>query len=135
MDFYQALTRKSQEEFWTMYEAELKKAPTEPEIASIKTYEKFKALHRHNLTYIEHWAFLGHETLEPSECPLCKDVQIKVIYAGFPFKLCCNEDCFNVTGFWSWVPHIYFNGIFFPYVGSYWQNLYAWLTSDFDTIE
>ncbi len=61
-------------------------------------------------------------------CPKCGRESLKVIYAGIPARLCTDEACSCLWGFWSflitWLP---FNGFFFVYEGSYLKGLWAWL--------
>lgn len=61
-------------------------------------------------------------------CPKCGRLSEKVIYAGIPARLCTDETCSCLWGFWSflitWLP---FNGIFFVYEGSYLKGLWQWL--------
>ena len=62
------------------------------------------------------------------ECPSCKADGDKVIYMGIPVKLCMNENCNTVWGFWSfimtWIP---FNGYFTVYEGNYFVELFYWI--------
>lgn len=60
-------------------------------------------------------------------CPRCGDGAYRVIYAGFPMKLCKNGKCNCVWGFFSWVPSLMFNGWFAVFEGSYWRALWRWL--------
>ena len=64
------------------------------------------------------------------KCPLCSRPGEKVIYAGFPMKLCTDNECRCLWGFWSFIPHVSFNGFFFTYEGSYLPALWTWLTGD-----
>lgn len=66
-------------------------------------------------------------------CPDCGSAGWRVIYLGFPMKLCEDDACCTVWGFWSWLP------FWFPVVsdtgfkftayepGHYWSSLRAWL--------
>lgn len=65
-----------------------------------------------------------------SRCPQCDCEGEKVIYLGFPMKLCPNEWCNTVWGNWSWVAHRWFNGYFMRYDGNYLPALWHWLTGD-----
>jgi hypothetical protein len=68
-------------------------------------------------------------------CPLCKGSDThKVIYMGFPMKLCGSNTCNCVWGFWSIVPLIfpintfgYFS--FMGYTGHYLPALWFWMTN------
>ncbi len=76
----------------------------------------------------------------PLKCPLCGYEAMKVIYMGFPMKLCMNEEeCNCLWGMWSWVlrvfpvavedefadePYFRFQG----YRGSYLRALWTFLT-------
>ena len=60
-------------------------------------------------------------------CPLCGDDPKKVIYMGFPMKLCGDDQCNCLGGFWSWVPALWFNGWFMQYDGCYLPALWEWL--------
>jgi len=66
------------------------------------------------------------------KCPECGCEADKVIYMGFPMKLCPNERCNTLWGFWSWIPCIWFNGWFMKYKGCYFDALIAWLAEDYD---
>lgn len=62
-------------------------------------------------------------------CPLCKQNGVsKVLYYGFPMKLCDNQDCNCVTGFWQWIHNFHFDGFFIGYTGSYFSGLWFWLS-------
>jgi len=62
-------------------------------------------------------------------CPLCGCKGTKVIHGGMPMKLCNNDDCNCVWGFWSWwLSVVPFTGWLFLYRGSYLKALYHWLT-------
>lgn len=68
------------------------------------------------------------------KCSICKKEMWKVIYAGFPMRLCSNEECNNVSGFWSFVidlldPILPFNGMFYRYGNWYIPALFRWLTT------
>lgn len=65
-------------------------------------------------------------------CPRCQREGLKVIYLGFPMKFCDNpmeggDECACLWGFWSFVPTLWFNGMFMTYEGSYWKALWHWL--------
>lgn len=66
-----------------------------------------------------------------NKCNNCEGKLIKVIYAGLPMKLCENESCNSVYGFWSFVPELYFNGYFVAYEGSYFKALWFWLKNEY----
>ncbi len=51
----------------------------------------------------------------------------KVIYMGLPMKLDQTTDPPTLSGFWSWVCRIHFNGVFLTYTGSYPRALWHWL--------
>lgn len=133
-NFYQIFSRKKQDELWKIFE-EVSSEESDPDLVSFKTYEKFKELNPHRMEYYEFWGFIGEEAHDPTECPACKDIQVKALYAGLPLKLCVNEDCHTVTGLGSWLVEIWYNGVFFPYFGSYWKTLYHWLTVSEKDIE
>ena len=63
-------------------------------------------------------------------CPDCKSTVVKAIYLGFPMKLCVNEKCNLVYGFWSWILKYHFNGFFMVYEGFYFSALINWLKGD-----
>ncbi len=65
-------------------------------------------------------------------CPECKAASLKVIYMGLPMRICCDNSCGNLWGFWAWVCSIYFTGWFFVYEGSYLRGLLDWLKGDDD---
>ena len=65
--------------------------------------------------------------LRKPRCPRCDCEAHKVIYLGLPMKLCSDEPCRCLWGFWSWVPVLWFNGGFMEYEGSYWPALWHWL--------
>ena len=59
---------------------------------------------------------------------LCADCTLpltKVLYMGFPMYMCTSSahSEVQISGFWSWVPTIWFNGTFLVYKGSYWRAL------------
>jgi hypothetical protein len=65
---------------------------------------------------------------KPRICPLCGSAYTKALYAGIPVKLCLNNECSLMWGFFSiivtWLP---FNGMFFVYEGNYFKALWCWL--------
>lgn len=62
------------------------------------------------------------------KCEKCGSQMSKVIYMGFPMRLCESDLCgYRVAGFWSWVTEWHFNGIFWGYEGSYFPALWDWL--------
>jgi len=63
------------------------------------------------------------------KCPDCKSKdQMKVIYLGLPMKFC--PDCHAITGLWSWVPRIWFNGYLMSYTEPYIIALFYWLLGE-----
>jgi hypothetical protein len=67
------------------------------------------------------------------KCPACGSEAMKVLYLGLPMKLCSNESCNCLFGFFSrvavWIPIS--DGecfCFLGYEGSYWKALWHWLT-------
>lgn len=57
-------------------------------------------------------------------CPVCKDESFKVIYMGFPMKMCSDDACRCVHGFFSPIMgFIPFNGVMFKYEGNYLKGL------------
>lgn len=72
-------------------------------------------------------------------CPLCgEDGAMKVIYCGLPVKLCANDRCNCMWGFWSKlaaaIPIATDDGYFafMAYEGSYLKALWHWLTNPED---
>ena len=65
-----------------------------------------------------------------TDCPRCSEESAKVIYMGFPMRLCSDDECNTLWGFWSWVPLPWFNGCFLEYEGSYWAALWHWMFGD-----
>lgn len=71
-------------------------------------------------------------------CPLCKSDAHKVIYFGLPMRLCADDNCNCLFGFWStlanWLPIASEDErgepafAFMSYEGSYVAALWAWLT-------
>ena len=62
------------------------------------------------------------------KCPLCKEDSYKIIYYGLPVRLCKNEQCNCMFGFWCIVMDFFpFNGVLFKYKESYIIALYRWL--------
>lgn len=59
-------------------------------------------------------------------CTECESKTYKVLYAGFPMRLCSNPHCAAIFGFWAfvleWLP---FTGYFVKY-DHYWSALW-WL--------
>jgi len=66
----------------------------------------------------------------PHKCKFCGGIMEKVIYAGLPGRLCENEDCNALSGPAVWIAELYFNGMFFHYVGNYFVALWYWLTNN-----
>ncbi len=63
-----------------------------------------------------------------SKCPLCGGDGQKVIYAGFPGRICTNEECSCLWGAAAFVSEIIgWNGVLFAYDGSYLSALWRWL--------
>lgn len=61
-------------------------------------------------------------------CPQCNRVATKAIYAGLPMNICEGDpECQLLWGFWSWIPELYFNGVFMSYDGSYLNALWHWI--------
>jgi len=60
-------------------------------------------------------------------CPLCGAESDKVIYMGLPMRFCSDEYCNCLWGFWSWIPIMWFNGVFMTYEGYYLPALMHWL--------
>jgi hypothetical protein len=56
----------------------------------------------------------------------------KVIYMGFPMRLDETTDPPTVSGFFRFVPALYFNGAFVAYEGSYWSALKHWFSGPTD---
>ncbi len=66
---------------------------------------------------------------QPGSCLLCRSPSHKVIYFGFPMRLCSDIRCSCLFGFWERVTrYLPFNGMFFVYHGSYLPALWLWLT-------
>jgi hypothetical protein len=62
-------------------------------------------------------------------CPICAGPVRKVIYYGLPLRLCEDEECSCLFGFWFWlVEHLPFNGWMMVYEGAYGPALWHWLT-------
>jgi len=62
----------------------------------------------------------------------CNGTLDKVLYMGFPMKLCNNRECNLVSGGWSWILFPLskvgaFNGYFVIYTGSYLKALWFFL--------
>lgn len=54
------------------------------------------------------------------KCPLCNSDYDKVIYYGLPTKLCQNEVCSCMFGFWTIITNLLpFNGWLLIYNGTY----------------
>jgi hypothetical protein len=62
------------------------------------------------------------------KCPLCESLSKKVIYMGFPMKMCPDSSCNCMWGFWSWIPRIWFNGVCMEYDGDYLAALVYWMS-------
>lgn len=62
------------------------------------------------------------------ECKHCSAEIYKVIYAGFPMRLCSNKECNAIEGFWWWVATLVpvSTFVFFRYKGSYLEGVYSW---------
>lgn len=72
-------------------------------------------------------------------CPLCASDGAKVIYMGFPMRLCMNAGCFALYGFWSWVMDVFPvptetdygpQWKFFVYNGPFLPALWAWIRGE-----
>lgn len=132
MELLDILRRDKQEEFWKLYEDLVTDKYKDDQVyATFEAYDVFKKKYHHDLEFTEFWAYLGEEVENPSECPACGDVQVNTIYMGASFQICTNPECRTATGFFSWVPLIFFNGWLFPYTGSYLRGLWDWLTLPF----
>lgn len=74
--------------------------------------------------------------MEPVEqysqnCPLCASKSIKIIHGGLPMRLCSDEECSCLYGFWSWWTCVIpFTGYLMVYEGGYFKALWHWLTSE-----
>lgn len=65
-------------------------------------------------------------------CPTCKAAPIKVIFMGFPMKLCSEFYCSTIWGFWSFILDILpitTGGMwaFLGYEGRYLSALWYWM--------
>lgn len=73
------------------------------------------------------------------KCVNCqKETAKKVIYMGFPMKLC--TDCHTLWGFWWFILILFpwsMDGefAFMTYKGSYWLALWYWLRYGFDGLD
>jgi len=123
---FDIINRKSQKKIWESYYKHLDECE-DPEYASYKVYEEYKNKMRFDLPYITFWAFLGEEMMDPTKCSDCGDVQVSALYAGLPVKVCVSYECHTITGFWSFITDIWFNGVLFPYTGNYFSALWTWL--------
>jgi len=66
--------------------------------------------------------------MSENSCPICGKGHIKVIYFGLPVKLCEDEECSCMFGFWSHIAqYLPYNGWLMQYDGNYWIALYHWL--------
>lgn len=64
-------------------------------------------------------------------CPVCGSEYDKIIHGGLPMKLCKNENCSCIWGFWSWWLNIVpFTGWLIKYESSYWSALWFYLFGD-----
>jgi len=64
------------------------------------------------------------------KCPQCQGSAFKVIYYGLPLKLCKDESCSCLFGFWHFIAyHLPFNGFFYIYEDNYFSALFRWLTT------
>lgn len=62
-------------------------------------------------------------------CPCCEGEFQRVMYMGFPGKLCQDPECRTLVGPAMWATSIFFNGWFVTYEkGGYWRALWGWLT-------
>lgn len=62
------------------------------------------------------------------KCPLCNSNYDKVIYYGFPVKLCQNEYCNCMFGFWTIMTNLLlYHGILLFYNDGYINALLYWL--------
>jgi hypothetical protein len=61
-------------------------------------------------------------------CPLCGDEVLDVVYMFLPHKLCCNEECNCLFGFWENITkHFPFDGFFVAYEHSYLRALFTYI--------
>ncbi|HEU4408345.1 MAG TPA: hypothetical protein VFS43_23985 [Polyangiaceae bacterium] len=61
-------------------------------------------------------------------CPRCGAPAMRVLYAGLPARFCSDEACNCMWGPGEWAARAFgFNGVLFPYEGSYLAALWAWL--------
>lgn len=71
---------------------------------------------------------LGLEVMLNKNCPICDKTSIKVIYYGFPVRICEDGTCSCMFGFWTNITSIFpFNGWMMEYEGSYFKALYDWI--------
>lgn len=68
------------------------------------------------------------------QCPNCDGSAMNVMYAGLPMRLCADEACGCLWGFWSWLlawEILPFNGAFVRYPrGRYWRALWSLLRGE-----
>jgi len=63
------------------------------------------------------------------KCPLCSTESVKVVYYGLPHRLCGNDECNYLWGWFDWLTtRLPFNGVMMTYEAGYWRALWAWLT-------
>lgn len=67
------------------------------------------------------------------DCPACGAKAIRVMYSGFPGKLCESEECSTGWGFWTFMWTIVpFNGHFVGYAKrGYLRALWSFLRGDY----
>jgi len=72
------------------------------------------------------------------KCPHCDNLSDKVIYMGFPMRLCCDPSCSTVFGLWSficftfcWIDFHLYGGIhFYVYTSDYLTSVRNWFFHD-----
>lgn len=69
------------------------------------------------------------------KCSVCGAEPQTILYMGFPMYLCESDEAAHpeapvVYGFWSWIPEVWFNGVFVLYTGSYWRALWSFIRGD-----
>lgn len=140
MDFACRLDRREyHEEYWELYfkyydpivmeRGENNETVLEAAHLSFEEFTDSYPLTR--LDFYSWWEMLTEEQVAPTECPVCKEQQHKVMYMGLPGRLCKDAECSTMTGAASFIAaYLFFDGVVFFYIGSYWRALWSFLVDD-----
>ena len=129
MRFYK---RQYHEYFWQCYSNIAKFSKKNEYEIALEAFEEFSKKYPNNESFDDFFEYVRDQSNDPSSCDICGEFNHKMIYMGAPMKICANDDCRNLSGFWSWIPLIHFDGHIMIYTGDYLGALKDWLTQPID---